>query len=77
MFQARVEKAVGTGCAGFLGGLRENNSGVERLRWGKKKGKGFILDIERTVLARKHRGLDTGRETVGAESCLLLRSAPL
>lgn len=42
----------------------------------KKKGKGFILDIERTVLARKHRGLDTGRETVSAESCSLLRSAP-
>lgn len=67
MFQARVEKAVGTGCAGFLG-----DSGGK-----KKKGKGFILDIERTVLARKHRGLDTRRETMSAEICSLLRSAPM
>lgn len=66
MFQARVEKAMGTGC-GFLG-----DSGGK-----KKKGKGFILDIERTELARKHRGLDTRRETVSAESCSLLRSASM
>lgn len=53
MFQARVEKAVGTGCAGFLGGLRENNSGVERLRWGKKEGKGFHIGYRKNCASQK------------------------
>lgn len=43
----------------------------------KKKGEGFILDVERTVLARKQKGLDPGGRGSECEGCSHQQAHPL